>query len=31
VLDGDFLVELSACEDAETGKVIDMEAGASPG
>ncbi|HLL77235.1 MAG TPA: hypothetical protein VK421_18420 [Pyrinomonadaceae bacterium] len=31
VLDGSFLVELSPCENAETGKVIDTEAGASPG
>jgi hypothetical protein len=31
VLDGSFLVELAACEDAETGKVLDTEAGANPG
>jgi hypothetical protein len=31
VLDGQFLVELSPCENAETGKLIDTEAGASPG
>lgn len=30
-LDGQFIVELSPCENAETGKVIDTEAGASPG
>jgi hypothetical protein len=31
VLDGRFLVELAACENAETGKVLDTEAGARPG
>ncbi|HVG31360.1 MAG TPA: hypothetical protein VM864_16740 [Pyrinomonadaceae bacterium] len=31
VLDGRFLVELAACVNAETGKIIDTEAGANPG
>jgi hypothetical protein len=31
VLDGRFLVELAACENAETGKILDTEAGANPG
>lgn len=31
VFDGSFLVELAACENAETGKIIDTEAGGSPG
>jgi hypothetical protein len=31
VLDGRFLVELAACENARTGKIIDTEAGANPG
>jgi len=31
VLDGRFVVELAACENAETGKIIDTEAGARPG
>jgi hypothetical protein len=31
VLDGRFLVELARCEDAVTGKILDTEAGASPG
>jgi hypothetical protein len=30
-LDGRFLVELARCEDAATGKILDTEAGASPG
>ena len=30
-LDGSFLVELAACVNAETGKIIDTEAGANPG
>jgi hypothetical protein len=30
-LDGSFLVELAACENAETGKIIDTEAGGDPG
>ncbi len=30
-LDGRFLVELATCENAETGKVLDTEAGARPG
>ncbi len=31
VLDGRFLVELARCENAETGKILDTEAGARPG
>ncbi|MCA1615571.1 MAG: hypothetical protein LC800_16015 [Acidobacteria bacterium] len=31
VLDGRFLVELAACVNAETGKIIDTEAGGRPG
>lgn len=31
LLDGQFVVELSPCENAETGKAIDTEAGGSPG
>jgi hypothetical protein len=31
VLDGDFLVELATCVNAETGKILDTEAGAKPG
>ena len=31
MLDGRFLVELARCEDAETGKILDTEAGANPG
>ena len=31
VLDGRFLVEFATCEDAETGKILDTEAGANPG
>jgi len=31
VLDGRFLVELATCVNAETGKIIDTEAGANPG
>ena len=31
VLDGSFLVELARCEDAKTGKILDTEAGGSPG
>jgi hypothetical protein len=31
VLDGRFLVELATCENAETGKIIDTEAGGNPG
>jgi hypothetical protein len=31
VLDGRFLVELAACENAETGKILDTEAGGNPG
>jgi hypothetical protein len=31
VLDGRFLVELAACEDAKTGKILDTEAGGRPG
>ena len=30
-LDGNFLVELANCVNAETGKIIDTEAGANPG
>lgn len=30
-LDGSFLVELAACVNAETGKIIDTEAGGRPG
>ena len=30
-LDGSFLVELARCENAETGKIIDTEAGGDPG
>jgi len=31
LLDGRFLVELATCVNAETGKIIDTEAGANPG
>jgi hypothetical protein len=31
VLDGRFLVELAKCENAETGKILDTEAGGNPG
>ena len=31
VLDGRFLIELARCEDAQTGKILDTEAGGSPG
>ena len=31
VLDGRFLVELAKCEDAETGEILDTEAGGNPG
>ena len=31
VLDGTFLVELAHCENAETGKILDTEAGGNPG
>ena len=31
VLDGSFLVELAKCVNAETGKIIDTEAGGNPG
>lgn len=31
VLDGRFLIELAACENAETGKTLDTEAGGRPG
>jgi hypothetical protein len=31
VLDGRFLVELARCVNAETGKILDTEAGGSPG
>ena len=31
VLDGRFLVELTACENAATGKILDTEAGGRPG
>ncbi|MDQ1560430.1 MAG: hypothetical protein QOD32_3490 [Pyrinomonadaceae bacterium] len=31
LLDGRFLVELAACVNAETGKILDTEAGANPG
>jgi hypothetical protein len=31
VLDGNFLVELAACVNAETGKILDTEAGGNPG
>jgi hypothetical protein len=31
VLDGRFLLELAACVNAETGKILDTEAGGSPG
>lgn len=31
VLDGRFLVELAKCAEAETGKILDTEAGGSPG
>jgi hypothetical protein len=31
VLDGRFLVELAACVNAETGKILDTEAGGRPG
>ena len=30
-LDGSFLVELATCADAETGKILDTEAGGNPG
>ena len=30
-LDGSFVVELAACVNAETGKILDTEAGANPG
>lgn len=30
-LDGSFLVELARCENAETGKILDTEAGGRPG
>jgi len=31
VLDGRFLVELAKCENAETGKILDTQAGGDPG
>ena len=31
VLEGTFLVELAKCENAETGKILDTEAGGNPG
>lgn len=31
VFDGRFLVEFAACENAETGKILDTEAGGNPG
>lgn len=31
VLDGSFLIELAACANAETGKILDTEAGGRPG
>lgn len=31
VLDGNFLIELATCVNAETGKILDTEAGARPG
>ncbi|HEV2828513.1 MAG TPA: hypothetical protein VGW76_13020 [Pyrinomonadaceae bacterium] len=31
LLDGRFLVELARCQDAKTGKILDTEAGGSPG
>jgi hypothetical protein len=31
VLDGRFLIELANCADAETGKILDTEAGGNPG
>lgn len=31
VLDGRFLIELAKCEDAQTGEILDTEAGGSPG
>jgi hypothetical protein len=31
VLDGRFLVELAKCEDAQTGQILDTEAGGNPG
>ena len=31
VLDGRFLIEFAACVDAETGKILDTEAGGNPG
>jgi len=31
LLDGGFLVELAKCENAETGKILDTEAGGNPG
>jgi hypothetical protein len=31
LLDGRFIVELAKCEDAQTGKILDTEAGGSPG
>jgi hypothetical protein len=30
-LEGSFVVELAACESAETGKILDTEAGGRPG
>ena len=31
MLDGRFLIELAKCEDAQTGQILDTEAGGSPG
>jgi hypothetical protein len=31
VIDGSFVVELTRCEDAKTGKILDTEAGGNPG
>ena len=31
VIDGSFLIELAKCENAETGKILDTEAGGNPG
>ena len=31
ILDGRFLIELAKCEDAQTGQILDTEAGGSPG
>ncbi|MFZ0061116.1 MAG: hypothetical protein WAL47_03690 [Pyrinomonadaceae bacterium] len=31
ILDGRFLIELANCEDAQTGEILDTEAGGSPG